>query len=402
MLGKRDSSILEHTFKEDNKVMISSTVKRISPSLLLMATMCVAMLAFISDATAKPGQPALVITNDPLPPDLHGQVYNKPNVAPVVDADIMTGPAYYDDVDTIVGRKVEQLRGELFSLQSDVSGLSESLVQLEDEAEIIAAEYYGNVGTISTQLQTGTTPGNPRLVQRLAMAQSNLENLANNVARLNEVALEISRVSSLANYMLETVRASYSLSGAVEEDHVRLSELEDAVNNTMVIIDRLLNNVNDDITRTAGYLASERNNLRTMALAITQGDLYGKSLSNRPFSGISPASFTPGELAKAAPSSPRPLVKIRFNKQNVSYEQPVYIAVSQAMERYPAARFELVAVHPDGGNAAEVAIESTRARRNAEKVLRTLNQMGLPLERIDLSYTPSREADTSEVHIYIR
>ena len=377
--------------------------KRKSPGLLLMAMLCSFTTAGFSVAAfAQNGQPALVITNDPLPPELHSRVYSKPKVAPVVDANIMTGPSYYDNVDTIVGRKVVQLRGELFALQSDVSALSESLVELEQQAEVIAADYYGNVGTISTQLQTGTTPGNPRLVQRLALAQSNLESLSNNITRLNEVALENSRVASLANYLLESVRASYSLSGAVEEDHVRLSELEDAINNTLVVIDRLLNNVNDDITRTATYLSTERSNLRTLALAISQGDLYGKSLSNRPFSGISPASFTPGELKRATPPSPRPLVKIRFNKQDVSYEQPVYIAVSQALERYPAARFELVAVHPAGGNAAEVAIESTRSRRNAEKVLRTLTQMGLPLERIDLSYTPSREAETSEVHIYIR
>ncbi|MEZ5919436.1 MAG: hypothetical protein R3D66_05910 [Alphaproteobacteria bacterium] len=46
------------------------------------------------------------------------------------------------------------------------------------------------------------------------------------------------------------------------------------------------------------------------------------------------------------------------------------------MDRYPDARFDLVAVTPTGGNAAEVTNESTRARRNAERVLRTLTQMG--------------------------
>ncbi len=383
--------------------MTSLLTKCTYPVLSISVLCALAMVGLPAAASAQSAnQPSLVITNDPLPPELHSRVYNKPNVAPIVDASVMTGSAYYDDVDTIVGRKVEQLRGELFALQGDVSSLSETLVQLEEQGEIVAAEYYGNVGTISTQLQSGTTPGNPRLVHRLAMSQSNLESLANNVARLNEVALEVSRVASLANYLLETVRASYSLSGAVEEDHVKLSELEDAINNTLVVVDRLLNNVNDDITRTASYLASERANLRTLSLAISQGDLFGKSLSNRPFSGISPASFSPGEFKMASPPGPRPLVKIRFNKQDVSYEQPVYVAVSQAMERYPAARFELIAVHPAGGNAAEVAIESTRARRNAEKVLQTLTQMGLPLERIDLSYTPSNEAKTSEVHIYIR
>lgn len=382
---------------------MSLSAKRIRPGFTLACALCaVGFSGFWGPAEAKPGQPALVITNDPLPPDLHSRVYNRPSVAPVIGPDAIAGPGYYDNLETIVGRKVEQLRGELFGLQGDVSSLSETLAALEQRSEAAAVQYYADIGTISTQLQTGTTPGNPRLIQRLAQAQSSLEGLANNLARLNEVAVESSRLASLANFLLEAVRASYNLSGAVEEDHVRLAELEDAINNTIVVIDRVLNNVNDDISRTAAYLSTERSNLRTLSLAITEGDLYGKSLSNRPFSGISPASFTPDELRMAMPTSPRPLVKIRFNRPAVQYEQPVYIAVSEALERYPAARFELVAVHPTGANAAQIAIESTKARRNAEKVLRTLTQMGLPLERIDLSYTPSPDAQSNEVHIYIR
>jgi hypothetical protein len=383
--------------------MTSSTAKSTLTGLFTVAVMCVfAVAGFSEDASAIPERPALIISNDPVPQDLQNRIYNKPGVAPEVKEDVMTGPAYYDDTETSVGRKVEMLREELFDLQGDVTGLSETLADLEKKAENIAADYYANIGTISTQLQSGTTPGNPRLVKRLSHAQENIDSLTGNLARFNEVALEISRVASLASYLLETVRASYNLSGAIEEDHADLAELEDAITSTMVVIDRLLNNINDDISRTASYLSTERSNLRTLSLAISQGDLFGKSLSSRPFSGVSPASFTPGELARAKPSSPRPLVKIRFNKQEVDYEQPVYIAVNEALERYPAASFELVAVHPARGNAAEVAIQSTRARRNAEKVLRTLTQMGLPLERIDLSYTQSADAKSSEVHLYIR
>ena len=107
--------------------------------------------------------------------------------------------------------------------------------------------------------------------------------------------------------------------------------------------------------------------------------------------------------AAAAPlDSPRPLVKIRFNQPDVDYEQPVYTAVNEALERYPNAQFDLVAVSPTSGNAAEKAIESTRARRNAEKVLRTMTQLGLSLDRVALSQSESPDAQSSEVHIYIR
>lgn len=344
--------------------------------------------------------------SDPLPRDLQEQLYSKPVRAPEITPAQVIGKDYYQDGETIVGRKVEALRRELNGLQNNVKSLSERLTAAQNSGQSQAAEYYANVATISTQLQSGTTPGNPRLIKRLAVARDSLESLGGSVSSLNDLAMEASNASSMSNFLLESVRTTYSLSGAIEEDHVRLAQLEDSINNTAVAIERLQNNLNDDITRIVSYLGSERNNLRTLSLAITTGDLFGKSLTNRPFSNAQPASFSPdtGTLTPepGASIAPRPLAKIKFDKATVNYEQPVYMAVNEALQRYPNARFELVAVHPSGKNPAEGTIESTRARRNAEKVLSSLMQMGLTMDRIDLSYMPSSEAATSEVHLYVR
>ena len=396
-------------------------------SLLLhagMACVCAVMslgTPVVALAKTAGSTPPLVITNEPLPAELRGRVYAHPARVPDITAGQVSGASYFKDSDvgnTVVSRKVDELRNDLFSLQGKVSELSEQLSSMEATGQSQAAEYYASIATISTQLQAGTTPGNPRLVEKLNIARDNLERLSGNIARLNDLALQISNAASMSAFLLESARAAYGLSGAIEEDHVRLAQLEDAVNSTVVVIDRLLNNINDDITRTVAYIGAERENMRTLSLAITTGDLFGKSLSNRPFSNAQPASFTPSAgngnaMAQAggysapapvaaAPGGARPLVKIRFDKPDVAYEQPVYMAVNEALARYPNARFELIAVHPSNGNAAEVAIESTRSRRNAERVLRSLTQMGLDLSRVDLSYTPSTQATTSEVHLYIK
>lgn len=369
----------------------------------------------------------LVITNEPLPPELQGSIYSAPSRAPQITPSQISGPIYYgDSAETSVGRKVDSLRSELFSMQNDVAALSEQLAALQADGQRLAAEYYASVATINTQLQSGTTPGNPRLIQKLAAARDDLEKLSANIAALNDLAIKASQSASMSTFLLESTRATYSLSGAVEEDHVRLAQLEDAINSTVVVVERLLNNANDGITRTTAYLATERDNLRTLSLAINTGDLFGKNLSSRPFSSAQHAGFSPAPLsgyaqpgepgASAAPqdlassttlpapalAGPRPLVKIRFDRPDVAYEQPVYMAVNEALNRYPNARFELVAVHPGKGNSAEIAIESTRSRRNAERVLRSLTQMGLSMDRVDLSYAPSNEATTNEVHLYVR
>lgn len=358
-------------------------------------------------------RPSLVITNQTLPGNTASPspLYAGPTRTPDITPAQVSGSAYYQPTQTIVAEKVGELKSDLFALQGRVSNLSGQLKGLQQRSLSQAAEYNASVATINTQLQSGTTPGNPRLVQKLQVAQTNLDKLSQNVADLNAMAVEAANAASMGSFLLEACRSAYGLSGAVEEDHAALSVVEDQVNTTIVTIDRLLNEVNDAITRTAAYLSAERGNIRTLSLAVTNGDYYGTSLASRPFSSapmMQPANYAPSAGAAAMPApaavpgSPRPLVKIKFDQPNVDYQQAVYMAVNEAMQKYPQARFELVAVNPSAGNAAQVAIESTRARRNAEDVLRSLSQMGIDVNRIDLSNMQSAEAKSNEVHIYIR
>jgi len=349
---------------------------------------------------------SLVITNRPLPENLQRDIYQPRPVAPIISPQQLLLPqdARYD---SLVNQEIAQLRNELSSLQSRVSAISGRLATLQGSGQQTAAAYYANIGTISTQLQTGTTPGNPRLLQQLDQAQANLETLSRNLVDYNGLAVDTSEVASTASYLINEARAAYSLTGALEEDHATLAAIEDSINNITIVIDRLQNNVNDDISRTAAYLAAEQNNLRTLSLAVANGDFYGKALSSRPFSRA-PETQLVQQVASSSPAAapsvgnPKPLVKIRFDKANVNFEEPVYTAVSEAIAQYPNAQFDLVAVEPTVGNAAQLAIESTRARRNAEKVFRTLTQQGIDQNRIDLATSKSPSAKTSEVHIYIR
>lgn len=378
------------------------------------------------DPMPKKSAATKIMNADQIPSDIREKIYSKPSRAREITSNEVLGDSYFgEDGMTVVGTKVRDLEGQLSQLQGNVASLIENVNSLQRQNQGKAAQYYADVATISTQLQSGTTPGNPRLLKRLQQAEANLENLGSSVATLNTLANEGAVRASESSYLLEAARSAYGLSGAIEEDHVRLAELEDAVNSTSVIIDRLLNNISDDITRTSTYMSSERNNLRALAAGVNNGDLYGKSLGGRPFSnvGVFQASapmdsdfaaqpaVAGGSYAAPAPvapinqpsaGGPRPLVKIRFDRPDVNYEQPVYMAVNEALQRYPNATFDLVAVTPTQGNAAEVAIESTRSRRNAERVLRTLTQMGMDLERVNLSYSQSKEARSSEVHLYIR
>jgi hypothetical protein len=373
-----------------------------------MGLMSVSIVCLSHNALAQEWKkPALVVTNDPLPPSLSSQIYASPSRAPAIDPSQLMNN-YFQPSNTIVSRKIADLSRDLAQLQNNVARTSEQLNNLQRDGQNIAADYYANIGTINTQLQSGTTPGNPRLLQKLASAQSSLSRLEDNASRMNDMSIEMANAASTASFLLEGTRAAYGLSGAVEEDHVQLAQLEDSINNTVIVIDRLQNNLSDDVTRTGAYLSTERNNLRTLSLAVSKGDMYGLSLANRPFSAQAVQSPVLQQVALSSPTTPpspvnpRPLAKIKFDSANVNFEESVYMAMNNALSQYPNSRYELVAVHPSAGNAAQVAIETTKARRNAERVLRTMTQMGVPLQQVDISTSPSPDIRSSEVHIYIR
>ena len=311
---------------------------------------------------------------------------------------------------TFVGQKVAMLRGELQRMRQQTRQWNGSLQQIRRETGAHSQAYHSSIASINARLQVGTTPGNPFLVQQWNVSQSALAKIDSDIARMNSLANSVAGTSTMSSYLLETTRAAYGLSGAVEEDHRQLAILEDEVNRTVVLIDRLLNELSEDINRQTTYVSSERNNLTSLSLAIKNGELLGNSLANRAFATAAPiASAYPSSARPFATPPPpaaaagrRPLVVIRFDRPNVAYQQALYSAVNKALQRRPQAGFDLVAVAAASGSPAQVTVSSNKAKRNAESVLRSLSEMGLPLQRVRLSAITSTQAQSNEVHLYVR
>jgi len=301
---------------------------------------------------------------------------------------------------TFVGKKVQAMNQDLGKLQSAVSRLDARLAEIRGDTADATQRYLTTLAAMNSKLQVGTTPGNPVLVQQWNEAQQQLKRIEANISKMNNLSNDAGAEASVAGYLLDSVRATFTLSGAVDEDHVQLRELEDEVNQSVVTIDRLLNELSDDLNRQTSHLASERRNLTAMSISIKNGERYGSSLMNRALA----QAEVKASMAARRPLSPasRPLVVIRFDRQNVQYEQALYNAVSRALDRKPDAAFDLVAVHPKTGSTAQVILNSTAARRNAESVLRTLVDMGLPSTRVNMTSIPSAAAQSNEVRVYVR
>jgi hypothetical protein len=347
-----------------------------------------------------PPSPVQVVDIKPSKSEPQKRTVGSPIAPPTLNSTNFIPPSITpgETTGTFVGKKVQMLRAELRRMQTEIAGQNNSLQTIRRETQSNAKKYHASIAAINSKLQVGTTPGNPFMVQEWNKSQQLLSKIDGDIGKMNGLANSVAGSSTMSAYLLETTRAAYGVTGAVDEDHRQLAILEDEVNRTVVLIDRLLNELSEDIARQSSYVSNERMNLTTLSLGVKNGELLGNSLSNRAYNAV-------GGMVQN-PSAPlidrKPLVIIRFDRPNVQYKQALYTAINRALQRRSDVGFDIVAVTAGQGSNARITVESNKAKRNAEAVLRSLSEMGLPLDRVRLSSTTSPAARSNEVHVFVR
>ncbi|MBL8628094.1 MAG: hypothetical protein JNM81_00590 [Rhodospirillaceae bacterium] len=318
-----------------------------------------------------------------------------PAPAPVAAAPITAPPSNgrgYNGT-TVVGLRVTQFRGEYEQVKSNAAARSSQFTNIRAQTVANAGAYNAAVGVIRSRLQIGTTPGNPELLAQWQEAQARLTASDSDLANMNQLSSQVAADAGSVAYLLDSVRSAFTLSGAVDEDHRQLRMLEDEIAQTNITIDRLLQSLNTDIARQQQFVTNERNSLVELAAGINVGGMYQSGMA-RSASAASPGRTAPVPSA-ANFADRKPLVVIRFDKADVAYEPALYQALSRALERRPDAVFDLVAVSSSSAGSAA-------ARRNAEGVMRSMTNMGLPPDRVVMATMSSASATSPEVHVYVR
>ena len=293
------------------------------------------------------------------------------------------------------------MEGDLGRLSGAVGGLRGQLTDIRSNSSANAQAYHVNKADITSRLQLGTTPGNPVLVDQWNAAQGALQQVEQTIPALSSLQNQAADQAAFGKFLLSTVQATYGLSGAVDEDHARLRSVEDSVFQSLVDLDRMISDVTQEINRHNLYVSNERQNMTTLSLGIKNGELYGTNLASRSFTLVEAAAASAASSGPGIAPGADPLVIIKFDRENVPYQQALYNAVSQALTVKPEAVFDLVAISPNAGNAAQVALNDAAARRNAEDVLRTLTTMGVQPGRVNM-LADSQTVAQNEVHLYVR
>jgi hypothetical protein len=301
---------------------------------------------------------------------------------------------------TFVGQKVTELRAELNRMQGKVSKSNGDLQKARSKTVGNSERYHNSVGSINAQLRVGITPGNPILVEQFNQALTLLNQIDVEIANMKVLASQVFGDYALTKFIAEKTRAAFQLSGAVDDDHRQLAILEDEVNRTVVLIDRLKKALNEDIQHQTKYVATERLNLNALSSSIKTDQTLGAKLPKPALNATKSAALKQQRTSRSTLGR-RPLLVIRFDRPDVAYDQALFSAVSRAVEGRPNATFEVMAVAPSSGGAARIALNTNKARRSAESVLRSLQRMGMPAKRVGVSAHTSQIAETVQIHLYL-
>jgi len=97
-----------------------------------------------------------------------------------------------------------------------------------------------------------------------------------------------------------------------------------------------------------------------------------------------------------------PLVIIRFNQQHVYYDQQLYNAVAKAVAIKPDLTIDVVSYSPETGSSSTNDDWQEAASTHTRKVVATLQQMGVPMARINVTGQRQRGLKFDETHVFVR
>lgn len=305
---------------------------------------------------------------------------------------------------TLVGQKVIAYRNELSELQASIKQNNSELQKVRSSVIDNAIDYHNTTAAMEAKLQVGTTPGNPIMYQMLQKTQNNVVVMDENANTLNKIYNQAVSDMSVVKNLQDSIRATYSVSGAIDEDHAQLRTLENETSQTAILINSLISEVGSDYSRQIEYTNTARNYLSSLDRAIKVGS-YG--VNNAPIS-VSQSYINPEPRMVNGNNKPhsvtantvsgKPLFVAKFNKSNVNYKDSLQRTIRAAQSKNGGFRYDVVAVSPINANSATRNL----AQNQAVAVFEEITKAGVSPDKIDLLSKSSETANGAEVQVFVK
>lgn len=344
---------------------------------------------------------------------------------------------------TFAGDKALQIAAEVKRLQETLEQRTAERERLRETVTAATDDYRTQMVGVSDG------PSDRNAGEGLRKAEAHLDSVADGKRQMEALRSEIVADAALAGYLAEQAGAAAKVAGVVEEDRRKLAMLEAQAEQSQMSFKDLLGALDDDIQRQSAFVTRERRDVDALAMELRDDELYGEQAETpagdegqRPsVAGTADAALAAAGLDQGrtpsparderpegvAPPLPRqpppmlqrvrnsagpvptppvappglvsrePVVAIGFADPDVDYEARLYDAISEAVARNPSASFEVVAVSAAGRPGASLA----EAKRHAERVRRSLINMGVPAGRLTQSARTTDDAGSDRVLVFM-
>ena len=271
------------------------------------------------------------------------------------------------DTGTPASSRIATMRNRLIAIQGEVSARNTSLNEIRQRAAGDGAIYRIAKSDLSTA--AAPTP------QQFQKAQGALDRLTANTTALDGEMRTFAKGAAETNKLMNE---SVSVKDPTEEEQNQLNTLRGEIGQTAGQLDRLVNEISNELAAQSAFLAKERAALATLGSA-------APATASAMSSGPTPAST-------ALLSQPA-FVTIKFDRPNVSYRDALAQAVSAAKKRNPNASFDVVGVAAGKSVAPEAAAR-------AQEVAGTLATLGVDAAKVRVYNAINSAAQAHEVRIY--
>jgi hypothetical protein len=356
------------------------------------------------------GAPAGGLMSNGARPPQAPAVTAAPTPAPAAQAAMPASPAA-----AFFASDAGRLQGELDQIKARVANRGASLQQLRDSAARDTSAYEAAAGAVRTGVQGGKATGDPVLLGHWTDAQAALARMDRSMAQLVALSVQSSQDAVAADYIADSAKRARALQGSAA-DQQRLAAIEADAAATEAAARTQKTAVGSEIEKQTAAVTQDRAELMRLASAIEGAPASKGSSSAVPRAAA--AKPAAARIAKAAathsgtsapPASPpgdldgkSPLVVIRFDQPNVPYDEPVRKAAALALQRKPTAIFDVVASAPAQGAPEAVASAREKSKADAEAVVRSLMNAGVPSNQLTLTLATPQTGAVSEVRIFVR
>jgi len=313
-----------------------------------------------------------------------------------------------DNTGTLVGQKVIAFRNDLTKLQESIRQNNNELQKVRASVIDNAIDYHNTTAAMEAKLQVGTTPGNPVMYDMLQKTQNNIVVMDENANTLNNIYNQAVSDLSVVNNLQDYIRATYSVAGAIDEDHTQLRTLENETSQTAILINSLLSEVKSDYARQMDYRNTARHYLASLDRAIKVGNF---GMANAPVAQPrvnyyqAPQAVQPVQPVQQQPLPPavqqvsgKPLFVVKFNNRNVNYQDSLHRTIQTAQGKNPGFHYEVVAVTPPAANQEVKDLAQTQAGAMFEEIINT----GVGPDKVDILSKTSESATGAEVQIFVK